>query len=226
MTKEEFYLIAKKMQAFYTTQNFMSNKDTMEAWYSLFKGIPANIMAVAVNNYVLTKAFPPTPADITAELQKLKAGNASSLPTAEEAFAMVRKATRNSTYNSEFEFSKLPKIVQQAVGMPQNLIAWAVMETSEYETVQKSHFVKLYNSLVERERSEERLPRSTRDIINAARNNPEFEAYMNPRIDEAPRPMLEKFDETGHPDNDFVNGLRLRFGSEAPKPESEDEGDE
>ena len=175
MTKDEFKILVKGMKSVYAQPTFIADQYAFDVWYGMFKDIPYKAMDMAVKSYMFSKTYPPTPADINAELQKLKTGNAGSLPTAEEAFAMVRKATRNSTYNSEFEFSKLPKIVQDAVGVPQNLMAWAAMDMSEFETVQKSHFVRIYNSLVEREKSEERLPKSIRNVVTAARETPKLE---------------------------------------------------
>lgn len=175
MTKDEFKILVKGMKSIYAQPTFIAGQYAFDVWYGMFKDIPYKAMDMAVKSYMFSKTYPPTPADINAELQKLKTGNASSLPTAEEAFAMVRKATANSNYNSEYEFSKLPKIVQDAVGVPQNLAAWGMMDIGEFETVQKSHFVRIYNALVEREKSEERLPKNIRNVVTAAREHPMLE---------------------------------------------------
>ena len=197
MTKTEFLTIAKTMQDVYTQQNFMAKKDTVDVWYTLFQNIPYKIMAAAVQAHIMTEKFPPTPADINAQLQKLRSGNADSLPTAEEAFALVRKATRNSNYHAEEEFEKLPKIVQDAVGTYQNLQAWGGMDIGEFETVQKSHFVRIYNALVAREKSEERLPGNIRGVVEAARSNPALDEIKNPmkQIDAPKMPAGEKLEE-------------------------------
>lgn len=42
-----------------------------------------------------------------------------------EAWSLVEKAIRNSIYNSQEEFSKLPPLVQKAVGSPNVLRLWA-----------------------------------------------------------------------------------------------------
>lgn len=223
MTKEEFIAIMEKPKAIYTQQNFLAKRETLDIWYSLFQDFPAKAMAMAVQSYILTKTFPPTPADINAELQKLRIGNAGSLPTAEEAFAMVRKATRNSTYNSEFEFSKLPKIVQDAVGVPQNLMAWGAMDSSEFETVQKSHFVRQYNSLVARAKDEERLPGMIRNVIEKSRENPGIESFKHPQIEEKTVPQIEEMPEIEKEEGGFTDELFKRFGTTAPKPEEDDD---
>ena len=234
MTKTEFLTIAKTMQDVYTQQNFMAKKDTVDVWYTLFQNIPYKIMAAAVQAHIMTEKFPPTPADINAQLQKLRSGNADSLPTAEEAFALVRNATGNSNYNAEGEFNKLPKIVQDAVGTYQNLQAWGMMETDEFETVQKSHFVRIYNALVAREKSDERLPGNIRGIVEAARSNPALDAIKNPMRQirakegspiaitlpaDAARERFEGLEGYAPPEDEYTNTLKLRFGTTAPRKE-------
>lgn len=226
MTKQEFYEIAKKLQAIYTNQHFMEKQETMDVWYALFRGMPLNVMVMAVNAHVMESPYPPTPADINKQLNRFRKGNSDSLPSAEEAWAMVRKAVSRSNYYSESEFYKLPEIVQDAVGTHENLRAWAVMEIDEFETVQKSHFTRSYNGRVERAKSDERLPKSIRSVVEAARHNPEIVQYNRQRIESADKnreavnkaweytttPALK--DTSDKDPNEFQRELMLRFGRE------------
>lgn len=199
MTREEFATIVKGMRAVYAQPTFIADKDAFDVWYELFKDYPYKAMNMAVKAHMICSTFVPTPADIHAQIQKLRSGNADSLPTAEEAFALVRKATRNSNYHAEEEFDKLPKIVQDAVGTYQNLQAWGGMDIGEFETVQKSHFVRIYNALVAREKSEERLPGNIRGVVEAARTNPTLDVIKNPakRIDKLVITVGDNPDVTG-----------------------------
>ena len=226
MTKQEFYEIAKKLQAIYTNQHFMEKQETMDVWYALFRGLPLNVMVMAVNAHVMESPYPPTPADINKQLNRFRKGNSDSLPSAEEAWAMVRKAVSRSNYYSESEFYKLPEIVQDAVGTHENLRAWAAMEIDEFETVQKSHFTRNYNGRVERAKSDERLPKSIRSVVEAARHNPEIAQYNRQRIESADKnreavnkaweytttPALK--DTSDKDPNEFQRELMLRFGRE------------
>lgn len=227
MTKQEFYEIAKKLQAIYTNQRFMEKQETMDVWFALFQGAPLKAMAAAVSAHVMESPYPPTPADINKQISRLRKGNSDSLPSAEESWAMVRKAVRNAGYHAEEEFEKLPEIVQKAIGTPQNLAAWAMMEIDAFETVQKSHFTRLYNGLVERERSEERLPRNIRSVIESARTNNAVEQYNRQRLEAADRqreavnraweyataPALIDTDNNAEP-TEYERELMLRFGRE------------
>ena len=169
MTREEFSNIAKGMKAIYADPKFIADKDAFDMWFSLLGNTPYEVMSMAVQAHMLSNKFPPTPADINLQIQKLREGNTSSLPSPETAWALVRKACRNANYHAEDEFAKLPEMVQQAVGSHENLSSWALLGIDVFESVQKSHFIKAYNGLVERAREEERLPDSIRRTIEAAR---------------------------------------------------------
>lgn len=67
------------------------------------------------------------------------------------AWSMVAKALRNSTYNAEEEFSKLPTDVQNALGGSFQLHAWAVDEAFN-ESVASALFQRNYKTVLERKR--------------------------------------------------------------------------
>ena len=169
MTREEFGTIVKGMKAVYAQEGFIADQDAFDTWYALLGRFPYKAVTMAAQAHMLSSRFPPTPADINAQISKLRSGNADSLPSAEAAWALVRKAAQNSGYHAEAEYAKLPPMTQRAVGTFQNLQAWALMEMDEFETVQKSHFVRAYRSLIEREKEEEKLPGSIRSVIDGAR---------------------------------------------------------
>lgn len=227
MTREEFAIIVKGMRAVYAQPTFIADKDAFDVWYELFGRYPYDAVSAAAKAHMVSSPKIPTPADINIQLMKLKAGNSSSLPSVEESWAMVRKAVRNANYHAEEEFEKLPEIVQKAIGTHQNLAAWAMMEIDAFETVQKSHFIRLYNGLVERERSEERLPRNIRSVIESARTNNAVEQYNRQRLEAADSqreavnraweyattPALIDTDNNADP-TEYERELMLRFGRE------------
>ena len=86
-----------------------------------------------------------------------------------EAWTLVSRAARNSAYHAEREFEKLPPAVQQAVGGPEQLRAWAMMDTSEFESVVASNFMRTYRTVQERERESMLLPASVRNSLPAFR---------------------------------------------------------
>ncbi len=114
-----------------------------------------------------TKGFPPAPGQIIDCITKITAPVDHSM-LADEAWALVDKAVRNSNYNAEQEFEKLPDICKEVVRSPGVLKEYAMMDLDEYQNVQKGYFLKAYNALIERKRSEAKLPGSVQVFISAA----------------------------------------------------------
>lgn len=79
-----------------------------------------------------------------------------------EAWSLVSNALRNSTYNSEKEFLRLPALVQKAVGTPSNLRNWAQTDIESIENVVQSNFMRTYRTVVSREKENRKLPESVR----------------------------------------------------------------
>ena len=82
-----------------------------------------------------------------------------------QAWALVQRALRNSGYNSEEEFAKLPEACQRAVGTAANLKEWALMDSDQVATIEQSHFIRNYRTSVQRMKEEARLPENVRMLI-------------------------------------------------------------
>ena len=82
-----------------------------------------------------------------------------------QAWALVQRALRNSGYNSEEEFAKLPEACQRAVGTAANLKEWALMDSDQVATIEQSHFIRNYRASVQRMKEEARLPENVRMLI-------------------------------------------------------------
>lgn len=100
-----------------------------------------------------------------------------------EAWSLVSKAIRNSGYNSVEEFSKLPKIVQKAVGIPEQLRTWALDEDFK-ETVVMSHFINCYRIELKRAEEMQKMPTDIRRIIEKASEKVGIERKEHVRIEE------------------------------------------
>ena len=102
--------------------------------------------------------FPPTPAMIIDKIAKHTEHRFEYEITGTEAWALVSKALKNSNYNSEEEFSKLPPLVQKAVGSPSNLREWASMDSNTVHSVQMSNFLRMYDGVCKRAKDDAKLP--------------------------------------------------------------------
>lgn len=144
-TFEQFTLLVKGMKSIYTSENFLPDRYSVEMWHTLLKEIPYEMLAQAVKEYMLTEKFPPTPADIIQRVRKTVVKELNE----EEAWALVRKAICNGNYHAQEEYDKLPKIVQKAVGSPDNIRNWAQTDLRSLDTVIASNFARVYKSELE-----------------------------------------------------------------------------
>lgn len=170
MTRDEFKILVKGMKAVYAQQTFLPDKDAFDMWFALLQDLPYKLANVAIQKHMLTEKFPPTPAEI-----REKAAQMMEVPETEmselEAWALVRKAIRNSGYHAQEEFDKLPEACREAVGNAANLEEWAKMDYEKVESVGQSHFIRNFRTAVLRIKEEQRLPEQTRKLISEMRES-------------------------------------------------------
>lgn len=162
MTRDEFKILVKGMKAVYTAPGFIPDKDAFEVWYGLLNDIPYDVASATIKSYMMTETKIPTPADIRGKSRKFV--NSDELNEI-EAWTLVSKALRNGYYGAEEEFSKLPPIVQKAVGSPAQLRMWATTDESSVESVISSNFMRTYKAEVKRAEEYARLPEDVKAIM-------------------------------------------------------------
>ena len=140
------------MKAAYSDPKFLPDEYAITVWYGLLKDIPYAAANKAVMDIIRTSPFPPTVADITKRVHQRAAEEGMSEL---EAWSRVRIAIRNSNYNAEKEFTRLPRPVQKAIGTAANLKELAAMDEETVESVQQSHFVRTYRAVMEQQKQEE-----------------------------------------------------------------------
>lgn len=164
MTRDEFKILVKAMKAVYSSENFIADKDAFNVWFELLKDLPYEQANLAIQKYMTSEKFPPTIADIRTKATEIVAPAEESMSEL-QAWALVQKALRNSGYNSEEEFAKLPDACQRAVGTAANLKEWALMDSDQVATIEQSHFIRNYRTSVQRMKEEARLPENVRMLI-------------------------------------------------------------
>lgn len=168
MTRDEFAILVKSMKAVYTQPSFIPDKDAFNVWYELLKNIDYKILSFGLKKYMMTERREPTPSDLIACAQNLVGGKELNET---EAWNLVSKAIRNSTYNSEEEFLKLPETVQRAVSSPGQLWEWATSENidGKWLSVIQSNFQRSYRAELQKERERKKLSPDLLRIIDNAK---------------------------------------------------------
>ena len=178
MTYDETLTIMSVLKAAYPNyykDMRRSDADAIVAlWVEMFKDDPVEIVAVAVKAHIATdkKGFPPHIGAIKEAIVKLKT---SDEMTELEAWALVNKATKNSTWNAKEEFDKLPPVIQRVVGSPQQLRDWAAMDQEVVSSVVASNFQRSYKARAANEREVLALPqdvRQTMEMLSAGMQMP------------------------------------------------------
>ncbi len=97
--------------------------------------------------------------------EKLRSYSANGELTENEAWALVSKAISNGIYGYSAEYEKLPPAVRKAVGEPEQLKRWAVMNINEVQTVVSSNFQRSYRAIAQRERELAKIPSDVRELL-------------------------------------------------------------
>lgn len=136
-------------------------------WSALLEDYPYAVVSAALRAFMAsdTKGFPPVPGQIIDRIVKMTRP-VQMAPM--EAWALVRRAARNSIYNSEEEFAKLPEDVQKVVGSPVNLASMATM-SPEAMSVQESHFIRQYEAEQKRRVEDAKMPQAVRDLLTSGK---------------------------------------------------------
>lgn len=152
--------------AYYRDMKRSEAEGVVSLWAEMFKDEPAGLVAAAVKGHIATdrKGFPPHIGAIKDAIVKLTQPEEM---TELEAWALVDRATRNSTWHAQEEFDKLPPVLQRLVGSPRQLKEWAAMESDKVASIVASNFQRSYRARAAQERELMALPGDVRRSMEA-----------------------------------------------------------
>lgn len=150
----------------YPNYNPIDEELSAETWASVTEEYTYDQVNVALKSYMKsnTSGFAPVPGQI---IDKIHTMTQPHELNEMEAWSLVSRAIRNSTYNSVSEFEKLPPLVQKAVGLPDNLREWAMTENLNHEVVM-SNFQRAYKTELKRHEELQKMPKNIRNLIEKA----------------------------------------------------------
>lgn len=170
MTREQVGKLLMTIQAYYPNYNPPDKEITLNAWYIMLAEYPEELVLQALRACIATNTsgFAPDVGQIMSKIQTI------SQPQELDgmaAWGLVSKALRNGTYGAVKEFNKLPPLVRQAVGMPDNLKNWATSDYQTIETVIQSNFLRTYETVVKRANEINRMPDNIKSLIEKTNAN-------------------------------------------------------
>lgn len=168
MTKRDVVGIMALLQtaypAYYAKQDNQQRMEAVNLWAELFADDPAPLVYGAVKSIIVSGgAFPPSIGEIKNKMHDLSAPAGMSET---EAWALVSKACSNGIYGYEAEFAKLPPTVQAAVGRPEQLREWAMMDVETVQSVVASNFMRGYKTAQRREKETAMIPESVKALLD------------------------------------------------------------
>ncbi len=162
MTKRDAVRVLAILQAAYPFAFREIPRDDADSivrlWTQMFASDSAEAVLAAVQSLIATRTvgYPPTIGEVKAELSKLRhAGDMD----AQSAWALAAKAAAGN-----LAWDKLPEEVQAAIGSPQVLRDWGMIDTETFNTVVYSQFIKAFGVVRKRRNDLEALPEPVRNI--------------------------------------------------------------
>jgi hypothetical protein len=170
MTREQVGKLLMTIQAYYPNYNPPDKEITLNAWHIMLAEYPEELVLQALRACIATNTsgFAPDVGQIMSKIQTISQPQELDGMT---AWGLVSKALRNGTYGAVEEFNKLPPLVKQAVGMPDNLKNWATSDYQTIETVIQSNFLRTYETVVKRANEIKRMPDSIKSLIEKTNAN-------------------------------------------------------
>ena len=168
MTREETIKILSVLRgaypAFYRDITKQEAESTIALWESMFEEEPYELVGAAVKAFISgdSKGFPPAIGQIKEKIRQITQPEEM---TEQEAWALVSKALRNSTYGSEEEFAKLPPEIQAVVHDPGQLRQWAIGPADDVETVIASNFMRSFRTKQKASKEYMALPTSVKRMM-------------------------------------------------------------
>lgn len=164
MTRDETIQILMMVQAAYPNYKPSDKTVAINTWNLLLSEYSYSQVESGLRAYILsdTSGFAPSIGQI---VDKIKTANEPAQLNESEAWGLVSKAIRNGYYGAVEEFSKLPPLVQKAVGTPDNLRNWSQTNLDSVETVIQSNFLRAYRVEAQRAAEISKMPSDVKIMI-------------------------------------------------------------
>lgn len=167
MTKREVLKLFGVITNLYVNdRHFAAADEAMrDVWHEMLQDIDYNLAEKAVGAHAATNNFPPTIAEIRRFCIKAEIGE-----TAEQAWARVLYALKDSAYHSAERFEELPDVCRRLVGSPSVLHEWAISEDGTSVSVARARFLRQYDIEIRKDVERKMIPQSIRQALEAAVN--------------------------------------------------------
>lgn len=174
MTREETIQLLMVIQASYPQFKIPNKEVTVNMWSTMLSEYPYDRVMVALKSFIVTDStgFAPSIGQIINKMQMFEQTDEMSEI---EAWSLVNKAIRNSSYHSQEEFDKLPPKIQKVLGSASQLRSWAIEEDLN-KSVVSSQFMRSYREIAKRDKEIAMLPDSMKQLLMETANQLKIES--------------------------------------------------
>lgn len=192
MNRAEFSVILAKISRFYP--RFYENQPAEKVnydWFPYFKDNSFSTVDRAVDACINTLKFPPTVADIKAQIVE---SYQQDKPTSIEAFQAISYAVSKSfdRTSATEQYNQLPPILRKIAGSPAFLMDWRRVSTEAFQTVIMSAIRESYAELVRREAKYYAFPAELQRAERWRIEAPEAAALPEPEHQKTHEEMLDE----------------------------------
>lgn len=147
MNRNQVIELLSTIQSLYPNFKVENKTFTVNAWFEMLKDCDYCMIQQGLKVFVKTdkSGFAPSIGQL---IDKAQMSHKPSELNELEAWSLVSNALRNGIYKPAEEFTKLPPLVQKAVGSIDNLRHWAESDINTIETVIQSNFIRTYRAVV------------------------------------------------------------------------------
>lgn len=173
--------------SFYRNIDRKEAEATVGLWEDMFEHDEYALVAAAVKALIDSddKGYPPHIGAVKAKLRLITGENEM---TEAEAWVIVAKALRNSSYGSKEEFEKFPPVIKRIVGSPAQLREWGMMDTKTVHSVVASNFQRSYKAIAQREREIAKLPPDVKALACKLADSKKLDALPKKKQELPPKP--------------------------------------
>ena len=166
MNREETVQLLMVIQSAFPNYKVPDKTTAVNTWFTMLHDYEYQLVMLSLQKYIATdtSGFAPSIGAIVQGIPKPQFEELNEM----EAWSLVSKALRDSTYHSKERFAELPLSVQKAVGTADNLRNWASTDLQSIENVIQSNFIKTYRTELKRKEEMACLPDSIKLAMEQA----------------------------------------------------------
>lgn len=206
LTSSEWMQLVKGLKAIYARDNFLADEDTVKFWYLALRDIPYEALALAVEKWIATEKFPPTPAELRQFSSEVVEGNVPDWSSGwEEVMSALSKYGSWDIKGATESFSELTRETVKRLGGFKEICN---CEDYTQLNVYRANFRDIYSALADREMVQRQMSKRLQGAINQMieENNPKEIAPAQES------PALPEAEERVKPTNEQILNFIKQYG--------------